>query len=137
MADILIAYSTVDGQTFRICERLRTSFEAQSDRVTLQDLNAACTIDIGPFDKIVIGASVRYGRHRRSVRQFVSRNIRLLRLRPCAFFSVNLEARKPGKDTPETNPYVRKFLPRLTGGPRGLGYSPVGSTTRAARSGTG
>lgn len=29
---------------------------------------------------------------------------------PSAFFGVNLTARKKGKDTPETNVYVRKFL---------------------------
>ena len=27
-----------------------------------------------------------------------------------AFFSVNVVARKPEKNTPETNPYMRKFL---------------------------
>ena len=34
----------------------------------------------------------------------------LLDSRPSAFFSVSLVARKPAKNTPETNPYVKAFL---------------------------
>jgi menaquinone-dependent protoporphyrinogen oxidase len=44
------------------------------------------------------------------LRDFVAANARLLNARPSAFFSVNLTARKPGKDRADTNPYVRKFL---------------------------
>ena len=36
----------------------------------------------------------------------------LLDAKPSAFFSVSLVARKPGKDTAETNPYSRAFLAR-------------------------
>ena len=37
---------------------------------------------------------------------------------PNAYFSVNIVARKPGKDRPETNPYVRTFLRRARWRPR-------------------
>lgn len=114
MAGILIAYSTVDGQTLRICERLRAALEACSHRVTLADVRDGSALDVNLFDKIVIGASVRYGNYRRHLYRFVSRNAPLLDHRPGAFFSVNLEARKPGKDSPDTNPYVRKFLGRTS-----------------------
>ena len=36
----------------------------------------------------------------------------LLDAKPSAFFSVSLVARKPGKDTAETNPYSKAFLAR-------------------------
>ena len=110
MAGILIAYSTVDGQTLRICERLKTALEAQSHHLTLAEIDDGSAIDIRPFDKVVIGASIRYGGYRRHLHRFVSQNAPLLAVKPSAFFSVNLEARKPGRDTPETNPYVRRFL---------------------------
>ena len=37
---------------------------------------------------------------------------------PSAYFSVNIVARKPGKDSPATNPYVRKFLRSVVWRPR-------------------
>ena len=36
------------------------------------------------------------------------------------FFSVNVVARKPEKNTPETNPYVKKFLLKTSWKPRSL-----------------
>jgi menaquinone-dependent protoporphyrinogen oxidase len=37
-----------------------------------------------------------------------------------AFFSVNVVARKPKKNTPETNPYLQKFLRQITWKPKRL-----------------
>jgi len=42
--------------------------------------------------------------------EWVRRNLAILINKPSAFFSVNLTARKPDKNRPETNPYIRKFL---------------------------
>jgi menaquinone-dependent protoporphyrinogen oxidase len=42
----------------------------------------------------------------------------LLESRPNAFFTVNIVARKPGKNHPETNPYLRRFLRRTPWTPR-------------------
>lgn len=70
------------------------------------------------FDLIVIGASIRYGKYRPDVFAFVEANREALERKPSAFFTVNLVARKDGKDTPETNPYVRAFRRRTTWGPR-------------------
>jgi 3-hydroxybutyryl-CoA dehydrogenase len=44
------------------------------------------------FDRIVIGASIRYGRHRKAVFDFIERHRRLLEDKPSAFFSVNIVA---------------------------------------------
>jgi menaquinone-dependent protoporphyrinogen oxidase len=62
----------------------------------------------------VIGASIRYGKHSRSIVDFIKGNRQLLDSKASAFFSVNIVARKPGKNTPETNPYLRKFLARTS-----------------------
>lgn len=38
----------------------------------------------------------------------------------CAFFSVNVVARKPGKNKPETNPYMKTFRNKTSWQPRAL-----------------
>jgi menaquinone-dependent protoporphyrinogen oxidase len=40
--------------------------------------------------------------------------------KPNAFFTVNVVARKPGKNRPETNPYMQKFLQQSAWRPREL-----------------
>ena len=62
------------------------------------------------FENIVIGASIRYGKHSRQLYNFIKSNRNILDQKKCAFFSVNVVARKPEKNTAETNPYINKFL---------------------------
>ena len=118
----LLLYSTIDGQTRRICERLQQVLQQAGQVAELVELrDDEPLVDAAAFDQIVIGASIRYGRHRPAVHRFIKHHRALLDSRPNAFFSVNVVARKPAKNTAETNPYVRKFLrqtgwvPRLTG----------------------
>ena len=118
MARILIVYSTTDGHTLRICERLRELVEAQGHQVTLVPVAQAQDAELEPYDKIVVGASIRYGKHSPAVVDFMNRNAALLNHKPGAFFSVNVVARKPEKNQPHTNPYVRKLLRRMDWHPR-------------------
>ena len=111
---ILILYSTTDGHTRRICERLQRVIEVQGHQVTLVDVEAGPDIDLEPYDKFVIGARIRHGRHSPRVAEFVNRYRKILADRPSAFFSVNIVARKPRRNRPETNPYVRKFLSQVS-----------------------
>jgi menaquinone-dependent protoporphyrinogen oxidase len=117
---ILILYSTIDGHTREICERLQQVVERQGHQATLVSLEDTPAFDLEPFDRIVIGASIRYGKHRRQVIDFINANVRHLQSKPSAFFSVNVVARKPGKNTPDTNPYVRKILKQISWRPRQL-----------------
>ena len=114
MAHILIVYSTTDGHTRKICQRLKEVVEERAHRVELVSIDEASGVDLGSFDKIVLGASIRYGKHGRSVYEFIRRNGPLLEGKPNAFFSVNVVARKPEKNRPETNPYLRKFLKQIS-----------------------
>ncbi len=120
MARILVLYSTTDGHTREICERLRRQLENDGHQVVVDPITDAPDIDLGLFDKMVIGASIRYGRHSPAVHAFIERYQALLDSRPNAFFSVNVVARKPGKNRPETNPYLQKFLRRISWKPRVL-----------------
>lgn len=118
MNSILIAYASTDGQTRRIGERLQHIMALQGHTVMLLPLAQADTLDLGGFDKLVIGASIRYGHHQPLVRRFIQRHQALLAQKPSAFFSVNIVARKPDKNQPDTNPYVRKFLRVIPWKPR-------------------
>lgn len=121
MAKILIAYSTVDGHTLKICRRICGLLESDGHSVALSEIGKGAEADVAMYDKLIVGASIRYGRHREQVYEFVEAHRRSLEQRPNAFFSVNVVARKPGKDTPEGNPYVQHFCRRTRWIPNELG----------------
>lgn len=118
MSCILLVYSSTDGQTRRIGERLLQVVAQQGHAATLVPLAEADALDLSAFDTIVIGASIRYGKHQPAVAEFIARHQALLETKPSAFFSVNIVARKPEKSRPDTNPYLIKFLRQITWQPR-------------------
>ncbi len=118
MARILVLFSTIDGHTRTICERLQQLLQAQGHEVQLASFDEGATPELEPFDKIIIGASIRYGKHRPNVGAFIEHNRQLLDSRPTAFFSVNAVARKATRNTPETNPYLKRFLEQIAWQPR-------------------
>jgi len=120
MTRILILYSTTDGHTLKICERLQQAIGQQRHHVTLVSIGDAANVDIHAFDTLVIGASIRYGKHSKAVVDFIERNTPLLESKANAFFSVNIVARKPEKNQPDTNPYLRKFLRQIAWRPQAL-----------------
>jgi menaquinone-dependent protoporphyrinogen oxidase len=120
VASILIIYSTTDGHTRAICQRLQQVVEQQAHKVKLVSLNDEPHVDLAGFDKYVLGASIRYGKHKPEVYEFIRRNRLVLEGRPNAFFSVNVVARKPEKSQPETNPYLKKFLKQIPWQPKEL-----------------
>ena len=94
--------------------------EQQKHHVKLVSIDDAPVTDLKPFDKIIIGASIRYGRHRPAVYAFIKNNREALDSKTNAFFSVSIVARKPGKNKPETNPYMKKFLKSTLWHPKDL-----------------
>jgi menaquinone-dependent protoporphyrinogen oxidase len=120
MAKILIIYSTADGHTREICQRMMQVIEQQDHRVSLISIDDESTVDIKEFDKIVLGSSIRYGKHAKQIYEFINRNEQILDSKPNAFFSVNLVARKPEKNQPATNPYLKKFLLQISWQPKEL-----------------
>ena len=114
----LVLCSSTDGQTRRICERLRRILEDAGAEVTLTMIEDADGVSPADFDLAMVGARIRYGRTDPRVLDFARRHAATLEAMPNAYFSVNIVARKPGKDRPETNPYVRAFLRRARWRPR-------------------
>lgn len=120
VANILLLYSSVYGLSRRICERLQAHLAQQGQQARVEPL-VGHQVDPAEFDAIVIGASIRQGKHNPSVMEFILKHRAVLEAKPSAFFSVNLVARKPAKNTPETNPYLQRFLARCPWKPRLLG----------------
>ena len=106
---MLVLYSGVYGHTHKLCQHMRPALEAGGFETVFHALPGEVPDPAG-FDAVLIGASIRNGKHNPAVLQFIERHSTRLASKPSAFFSVNLVARKPHKNTPETNPYVKAFL---------------------------
>ena len=109
MARVLLLYSSVYGLSRRICDTLQAHLAAAGVPATVAAV-AEPPADPAAFDAIVVCASIRQGKHHPSVMDFVRRHLGALQSRPSAFFSVNLIARKPTRNTPATNPYLQRFV---------------------------
>ncbi len=109
MSKFLIIYSTTDGHTKKICQRIK-NFLINGNLVELLSLEDSKKVDLSNFEKIIIGASIRYGKHSKELYKFINLKKNILDQKKSAFFSVNVVARKPEKNTAETNPYIDKFL---------------------------
>ena len=109
MSNSLIIYSSTDGHTKSICERI-LNFSDNENKVKIVSLNEAANFNLSEFNKIIIGASIRYGKHSKDLYKFIELNKSILDSKDGIFFSVNVVARKPEKNTSDTNPYIKKFL---------------------------
>ena len=109
MVKIIIIYSTTDGQTKAICEHMRQASQAGSD-VDIVPIKDVVNLNLDQYSSIIIGASIRYGKHKAEVLEFVTKNKKILDKKNSAFFTVNVVARKPNKNSSDTNPYLKKFL---------------------------
>lgn len=112
-ARIALIYSTVDGQTLKISKLLQKELLNNGNLVELSSIEEFNS-ELTNFDKIIIGSSIRYGVHHKKIIEFINANQTTLDTLKTAFFSVNLVARKPEKQTATTNPYVVKFFKSIT-----------------------
>jgi len=120
MAKILILFSSTDGYTLKICNVLKQVAEQNAHQVTIVSVEDIYSVDLQAFDKIIVGASIRYGKHSKKIVDFINSHLALLESKSNAFFSVNIVARKPGKNHPDTNPYMQKFLKQIAWRPKQL-----------------
>ena len=116
MQKSLLIYSTVDGQTEAICRRMAS----YAKNTTVDVLSISEVSNLDNYENIIIGASIRYGKYRNDVYNFINKNHLELESKQNAFFSVNVVARKPEKNSPDTNPYVIKFLAKINWKPKNI-----------------
>ena len=120
MYSTLIIYSSTDGHTRTICERI-LNFLNSSNEIKIMSLDEVTKFDLSRFNRIIIGASIRYGNHSKELYKFITLNKNVLDQKQSIFFSVNVVARKSEKNTPETNPYIKKFLKISNWKPKKIG----------------
>ncbi|WP_407331821.1 menaquinone-dependent protoporphyrinogen IX dehydrogenase [Enterovibrio sp. 27052020O] len=109
MKKALLLYSSREGQTVKILRFIEKEL-AGSYRCDLVDLHEMPNVNLSDYDRVLIGASIRYGHFNKKLYQFIDNHLSALKAAGAAFFCVNLTARKPGKDTPEGSVYIQKFL---------------------------
>ncbi|MDC0610936.1 menaquinone-dependent protoporphyrinogen IX dehydrogenase [Vibrio sp.] len=121
MSRVLFLYSTREGQTKKILQ----SIEEQMEHVKCDyfDIHELPQIDFSHYQKVLVGASIRYGHLNKKLYEFVDQNLQQLKSRNAAFICINLTARKEdeGKDTPEGSVYVKTFLSKSPWQPELIG----------------
>ena len=120
MTKYLFLYSTTDGHTKRICEYIGNILKQQNHEIKIDPISLELE-KLSEYDAIILGASIRYGKHQKSVFNFINKHKDLLEAKKSAFFSVNVVARKSEKNSPNTNPYMKKFLKTSSWQPNKLG----------------
>ena len=120
MTKYLFLYSTTDGHTKKICEYIGNILKQQNHEIKINPISIELE-KFNEYDTIILGASIRYGKHQKSVFNFISKHKDLLETKKSAFFSVNVVARKSEKNSPNTNPYMKKFLKTSRWTPNKLG----------------
>ena len=113
MKKTAIIYSSTDGHTVKICEKIIEIIKHESI-ISLSSIEDADSLDLESFDFILVGASIRSGNHKANLFSFIKNNLESLNKKDTAFFNVNAVARKEDKNTPATNPYLIKFLKKVS-----------------------
>ncbi len=87
----LLLYSSQEGQTRKIIERIAQQMpEYDCD---IQDLHQVHEIALADYEKILIGASIRYGRLNEKLYQFIQRHVTTLTFTNADFFCVYFSER--------------------------------------------
>ena len=116
---------THDGQAERIARRIvdhlsspefahnpvNSASALSTEQLSLNGTTAIPEIN-GDAEVVVLVAAVRYGKHLPATDAFLARYARLTAAPPLALASVNLVARKPGRQSVETNPYLKRLIAR-------------------------
>jgi menaquinone-dependent protoporphyrinogen oxidase len=107
-------YATHDGHSRRIASRIAERLAGAGVAAEPVDLGAAppdaATLSREPL--VVAVMAVRYGRHLPQAERLIAAYRALEKPPPLVLASVNLTARKPGKDTAEGSAYLRKLIAR-------------------------
>ena len=111
---MLFYYATRDGQSRRVAERIGARLCEHGIATAPEDLAVAAptAVNLTGTPLLILVAAIRYGRHLPEANRLLAMYSGLAKRPPLVLVSVNLTARKPGKDTPEGNAYLRKAIAR-------------------------
>lgn len=121
MEKLLLLHSSREGQTVKILDYIKKEL-GEFDCET-QDIHQIGKVELSNYDRVVIGASIRYGHLNKKLYQFIEQHLEQLEQSNAAFFCVNLTARKEaeGKDMPEGSVYIKTFLKKSPWQPKLIG----------------
>ncbi|WP_026791853.1 menaquinone-dependent protoporphyrinogen IX dehydrogenase [Pleomorphomonas oryzae] len=110
---IAIYYASHDGQTRKIVDRLGEFLGMRGVGATITDLSASSSPIVDTeADFVLLAAAIRYGFHLPAARRFLTRLRAVVPEERIALVSINLTARKAGRQTAEGNVYLRNWLKR-------------------------
>ncbi|WP_066017302.1 menaquinone-dependent protoporphyrinogen IX dehydrogenase [Endozoicomonas atrinae] len=114
MSRIALLYQGCEGQTRKITERIGYCLTQAGHETFLCSIaELKDSFSLNSYDGVVLGCSIRYGKHHREYYQFIEKYSDQLATIPSYFFSVNLTARKPERRDPHNNRYLQKFLKQI------------------------
>ena len=115
MSRIALLHQGCEGQTRKITERIGYCLTQAGHEIfvsSIADLKDSFSLD--SYDGVILGCSIRYGKHHNESCQFIKKYSDQLARIPSYFFSVNLTARKPERRDPHNNRYLQKFLKQIS-----------------------
>ena len=69
----LIIFSTVDNHTKKISDYISRSLDSK-DGIDVVNLEIINKYNLEDYNRIIVGASIRYGKFRKSLYEFISKN---------------------------------------------------------------
>jgi len=115
---LLLIYGTTEGQTKKVIEFLAN--EARALGFSCDVYNVASVpvdLDLTPFSKVLLAASVHMERHQSGAAEFVQRALPALKEAQTAFLSVSLSAAGDAKERYDAWEYSRRFLSEVEWSP--------------------
>ncbi len=106
-----IYYASHDGHTRLITETIADRLHTLGIEATAVDIRDAPD-EISGLPLFVLLSAIRFGYHLPRADRALKRFAALPQRPPLALASINLTARKPEKNTPETNRYFQKWIAR-------------------------
>lgn len=107
-----VAFASHDGHSKRIAEHIAGRLRNSGLAAETLDLatNPPITEALAGATLVTLVAAVRYGKHLKPALNFLEAYKTRANAPPLALASINLTARKPEKQTAETNPYLKKLI---------------------------
>ena len=114
MSRVVLLYVGCEGQTQKITRRIASCLTSHGHEAVVYSLTELShDFSLAGFDGVVVGSSIRYGKHHKPCYEFITRYADQLATLPGYFFSVNLTARKPERQEIYNNRYLQKFLQQI------------------------
>ncbi|MFC1504068.1 flavodoxin domain-containing protein [Spirochaetota bacterium] len=109
MKKILILYSTKEGHTKSIAEKIASELKQETELIRVTRKNQK--INFLEYSFVILGASIHIGSYQKRFLKFVKKNIQELNYLQTAFFTVCLTVKEEGEQgKAEVKKYIDTFI---------------------------